>query len=58
MRREICKCCRKKWGVSAGLQVPETGYICPKCAFKIREVRRNAKNKNGKKERRSDAKGV
>jgi hypothetical protein len=58
MRREICKCCRKKWGVSLDLQLPETGYICPKCAFKIREVRRNAKNKNRKKERRSDAKSI
>ena len=55
MRREVCKCCRKKWGVSLDLQLPETGYICPKCAYQIREVKRNAKNKNRKKQRRSDA---
>lgn len=35
-----CVICTKIWNVSIYAKIPETGYVCPKCANKRKKIKR------------------
>ena len=43
LRYEVCRECGLEWNVAKTAELPETGYICPRCRYKNRGAETNGK---------------
>jgi hypothetical protein len=42
-RYEVCRECGLDWNIAKTAELPEAGYICPRCRYKNRKAKTNGK---------------